>query len=98
MTAKYFFCDIVNSYLLQAKPQTTRMSGALDYWAMGGLIFILCSVLIGRQYEQKMRKARLKIKKKEARKILAIKQYGTLAIVSAAITALLMWVIGYFLF
>jgi uncharacterized protein YacL len=95
MIGKDIFANI---WFLQAQPQVVKSSARYDFWAIAFLIFILIFVLIGRQYEEKWRKVRLKAKKKNIRKVLAAKQLGILIGISFAITSVLMWVINYFLF
>lgn len=67
------------------------MGGSYDFLIISFLVLILSFMLITRHYDDKLRKKRVGLKKKNLRRLLAIKQYFLILLVCIAITACIMF-------
>ena len=72
------------------------MRGKYDILLMSVLFFALAMVFLTRKYDDVFRRNRLKLKRRKQKRILAIKQYGLLALVGIAIAGVIMLILKRF--
>ena len=68
------------------------MGGKYDFWIIGLLVLLVTFMLISRHYDDKLRRKRLLLKKKNPRFILGIKQYSLIFAISVAIAVVAMFI------